>query len=390
MAHAPTYDEDLYSEDAILNPYEHYRALRDLGPAVWLPKHNVYAVARYSDVVAALRNSAVFSSASGIAVSETTNAVAGGTLIASDPPVHDQLRKLVAAPLTPAAVTQLRTGIEEAAEALVVELTGRGSFDAATDLAQYLPLTIVSHLVGLPEAARDRMLTWAAATFDIFGPDNDRAARARPVVQEMRNYVVEQATRDKLKEGSWATRLLDHVDTGAIRPEQVTTLLRDYLGPSLDTTIFAIANLIWLFSQFPDQWDLLRDDPSLLRNAVNEAVRLESPIRGFTRKVTTDTNIGGIHVPAESRVLLFYASANRDERKWTDPERFDIRRHIPDHVGFGFGVHSCAGMHLARLEIESLLKSLIPRVHRFEAGPLIRAVNNTLRGLASLPITVHA
>ena len=386
---APIYSEDIYTETAILEPYGHYRALRDLAPVVHLKQHDVYAMGRYDEVVTSLRNHRVFSSSSGIAVNDTTNRVAAGTLISSDPPLHDQLRKIVGAPLTPAAVSSLRPQIEAAAEALVERLTAQGGFDAATELAQHLPLTIVSHMVGLPDMARDSMLTWAAATFDIFGPDNDRTRQARPVVMEMRGYIASLASHDKVKAGSWADRLLDHVDGGLIEPEQFATLLRDYLGPSLDTTIFATSNLIHLFGQNPDQWQALRDDPSLARNAINEAVRLESPIRGFSRRVIEDVEVAGIALPAGSRVLMLYASANRGERKWEDPERFDIRRRVVDQAGFGFGVHSCAGMHLARLEIESLLKALIPRVGRFELGTPVRAVNNTLRGFASLPVTVQ-
>lgn len=384
---APEYDGDLYSDAAILDPYDHYRAIRDLGPAVWLSRHGIWAMGRHADVVAALRDHAMFSSASGVAVSETTNGMALGTTISSDPPLHDALRRIIAEPLTPSAVAALRPRISAAAETLVRELVGRGSFDAAGDLAQHLPLSIVSHMVGLPPDGRENMLTWAAATFDIFGPDNDRTRDAMPVIREMRAYVASLAARDKVRAGSWADRLLDHVDSGTIPAGQFATLLRDYLGPSLDTTIFATANLIWLFSLHPEQWARVRADPGLIRNAINEAVRLESPIRGFTRRLTAPWQAGGASLPTGARVLLLYASANRDERRWDSPDTFDVGRRVVDQVGFGLGTHSCAGMHLARLEIECLLAALIPLVDRFEpAGPPRRAINNTLRGLASLPI----
>ena len=389
-SHVPEYDHDIYGDEALLEPYAHYRAIRDLGAVVWLPRHQIWAMGRHADVVAALRNHAVFSSAAGVAVSDATNRMALGTTISSDPPRHDVLRKIIGAPLTPAAVATLRPRIEAAAESLVTALVDRGAFDAAVDLAQYLPLTIVAHMVGLPPEGRENMLSWAAATFDIFGPDNGRARSAQPLIQEMRQYASSLASRDKVVSASWADRLLDHVDSGDIAIEQFSTLLRDYLGPSLDTTIFATGNLIWLFSLHPEQWDLVRADPELTRNAINEAVRLESPIRGFTRSVTVEHEVGGVRLPAGARVLLLYASANRDERKWEDPEAFNVQRRVVDQVGFGLGVHSCAGMHLARLEIECLVRALIPRVRRFEASQPVRAINNTLRGLASLPVRVAA
>lgn len=387
MSKLPEYRPDIYDEEGILDPYPHYQALRDLGPAVWLPTHSVWAISRYDDVRAALRDHEGFSSASGVAVGEAVNRGLGGTTLASDPPLHDKLRKLIAAPMTVGALNLIKRDIAAEAQAVVARLVASRHFDAATDLAQHLPLTIVSQLVGLPEEARTKMLPYAAGVFDMLGPENSRSAEAMPVISEMR-HTIAALTRDTVKPGSWAARLLDHVDAGTIAPEQYTVLLRDYLGPSLDTTIFATSSLIWLFSQNPEQWDLLRAEPKLARNAVNEAVRIESPIRGFTRLLTRDRVVGGTRLPAGERALLLFASANRDERKWQQPERFDIRRKVTDQLGFGFGIHSCAGMHLARMEIESLLEALIPRVRRFETGVPVRAINNTLRGYISLPVTI--
>lgn len=385
----PAVDVDLFSDAAILEPYENYRMIRDAGAVVWLSREDMYAIGRYEPVVAALRNHQLFSSASGVAMDAEVNAGSVGTMIASDPPLHDTLRKIVAAPLTPSAVSTLRTQIAAAADELVDRLVSGRKFDAATDLAQHLPLTIVSHMVGLPEDARAGMLDYAAANFDLFGPRNARWEKGRPVATAMRQYVAGLAERDKVKAGSWADKLLDHIDAGTIPKEQFVMLLRDYLGPSLDTTIFATANLIALFAQYPEEWRKLREDPSLMRNAIEECVRLESPIRGFTRKLTRDAEIDGFALPEGSRVMLLYASANRDERKWQDPERFDISRSVKGHVGFGFGLHSCAGMHLARLEIECLLSALIPRVRSFNTGTPVRALNNILRGFASLPTEVE-
>lgn len=157
----------------------------------------------------------------------------------------------------------------------------------------------------------------------------------------------------------------------------------------LDTTIFATANLILLFGSYPEQWDVVREDPALIPHAINGALRLESPIRAFTRFLTTETTIGTTKIPAASRVLLLYASANRDERKWQDPERFDVRRRASDHLGFGNGTHMCAGLHLARLEMMALLEVLVEKVERFEIGEPVLALNNVLRGLALLPVRVR-
>jgi hypothetical protein len=233
------------------------------------------------------------------------------------------------------------------------------------------------------------MLEWAAATFDVLGVLNARGTAALEVVQGMRDYIAAEAIPGKLRPDGWAQRIYDAAARGEVEPGRCPVLMRDDLGPSLDTTIFAIANLMLLLGRNPDQWDILRGDPALIPNAVNEALRLESPIRGFTRFVTRDHALEGITLPAGSRALLLYASANRDERKWTDPARFDSRRANADQLGFGHGIHLCAGMHLARLEIHALLAALVARIGRFEVGQPEYSLNNVLRGLVSLDVVIH-
>ncbi|TCU76642.1 cytochrome P450 [Bradyrhizobium sp. R2.2-H] len=384
----PIYDVDLYSDEVLRDPYPHYKALRELGAVVWLPRNGLHAVARFEDVRAALRNPAVFSSAQGVAANDHVNTISRGTTLASDAPLHDRLRAIIAAPLLPRALEEIAPEIRTEARRLVDELVDRGQFDAVSDLAQHLPLTIVSKLVGLEDHGRSSMLRWAAATFNVLGSMNARACTALRDVQEMRAYLGGDEIRSRLRPGSWGDRIFAAADRGEVEPERCPVLMRDYLGPSLDTTIFATANLVLLFGRHPAQWGLVRNDPPLIPNAINEALRLESPVRGFTRHLAADATIGGLTIPRESRLLLLYASANRDERKWQDPERFDVKRRANDHLGFGNGTHMCAGLHLARLEMTALLEVLVERVAGFEIGEPVLALNNVLRGLASLPVRV--
>ncbi len=140
----------------------------------------------------------------------------------------------------------------------------------------------------------------------------------------------------------------------------------DYIAPSLDTTISAISNALHLFATHPDQWQLLKDDPTLIPNAVNEVIRYESPLRAFSRQARHDTEIAGHRIRAGARVLVIYASANRDEREWDAPDTFDIRRDATRQLGFGHGAHACAGQGLARLETQAMLRALLERVDRIE------------------------
>jgi cytochrome P450 len=164
----------------------------------------------------------------------------------------------------------------------------------------------------------------------------------------------------------------------------------DYIAPSLDTTIGAISTALYLLGSHPEQWEQLKNDPTLIPAAINEVVRFESPLRAFARQVRTDTELGGVALPSGSRVLVQYASANRDEREWDDPDTFDIRRDAGRQIGFGHGAHACAGQGLARLETTAMLHALLDRVDRIEViGDPAWAVNNIIRRHERLPLKLH-
>jgi cytochrome P450 len=389
-AAVPTYGADIYDDQALLEPYEHYRALRDLGPAVWLEQHGAYAITRYADVRAVLTDSDTFRSANGIALNEPANSAILGCTLASDGELHAHLRQVVAHRLTPRSLRPMKERVTEAADELVAELLQRGSFDAVADLARALPLSIVPDFIGWPQEGREHLLRWAGANFDSFGPVNERVEKALPQCGEMAAFGAEIVRTGNVLPGSLGASVLESRDRGEISTEQTMMLMLDYLAPSLDTTISAVGSAIWLFGRFPDQWDRIREDPKLIPNAVNEIVRYESPISSFGRLVSKDTEVDGVPVPAGSRVVVSYASANRDERKWEDPDVFDVTRKDAVHqLGFGYGEHGCAGQALARMETESLLTALARSVTRFELGEPQRALNNLIRALGSLPVTVH-
>ena len=385
---APSSKVDLYSEESLLDPYPGHRSLRDTGPAVWLPQYEMYVLSRFKDVQEAMRNWQLFSSAQGVMMNQRMNDTLKGIVLCSDDPEHRVLRRVIAKPITPAAITGYSELITREAEHLVERLVAQKTFDAATELAQYLPVTVVSNLVGLPEEGRERMLDWAAANFQCFGPINERTTQAFEIVREMVNYAFTQCTREKLKPDGWARMIWDAADRGEIPIDKPPLMMNDYMGPSLDTTIFTISSAIWLFAQHPEQWALLRENPTLIPGAINEVVRMESPLQGWSRVATQDTKVEDYDVPSGARVLMLWASANRDERKWTDPERFDVTRRNADHMGFGHGIHSCVGMHLAKMEITALFRALLARVSRFELGKTRRVINNVMRGLSKVEVSV--
>ena len=387
---APSSTLDPYADEALLNPWPIYKELRDQGPAVWLEKYDMFALTRYDSVLEVLQKDEAFPSSFGVMMNDEMNQVLRGNTLCSDGAAHDKLRKVVIKPVTPAALKSLQDEITREAETIVQRLCSKGSFCAAGELGTYLPLTIVSNAVGLPEEGRERMMEWSIGMFNCFGPMNERARNALPVLNELMAYAHTQAVPGKLKPGSWAEAIHDAAARGEVPPEAVPVMMIDYMGPSLDTTIFGITSGVWLFANNPDQWDIIREDPSRIPAAMNEILRIEAPIQDFSRYVARDYDLDGVLLPEGSRTIAFYGAAGRDERKFADPDRFDVRRvNSAGHLAFGAGPHMCLGMNLAKMEMRAIFTSLASRVKRFHIEEEERVLHNILRGFSKLIVSVE-
>ncbi len=391
MPTIPSYPHDIFTDEVLLDPHEHYRALRELGPVVWLEAHQMFVLPRYADVRAALADAETFCSGQGVGLNDVVNGIgAGGSTLMTDGEQHEHQRGIIGQGLTPRALRSMRATVEKLANDRVAQLVERGSFDAVADLARALPLSVVPDLVGWPAGGREHLLEWAGATFDLLGPLNARAAQAGPQVQEMLGFAATTAAEGSFIPGSLGAEMLAGAQRGELQPAIVPLLVVDYIGPSLDTTISAIGSAVQLLATHPEQWDKLKADPSLIPNAFNEIVRLESPIRGFSRVTTVATRVDGYDLEAGARVIVLYASANRDERVFDRPAEFDVARpNAAEHVGFGYGTHGCAGQGLARLESQAVLQAMVTQVDRIELGEPVRGLNNLINAWASLPVTVH-
>ncbi|OBK62812.1 monooxygenase [Mycobacterium gordonae] len=382
---------NIYTTDALLNPYPHYRRLRRAGSVVWLRRHRVYALPRYAECKATLRNDGLFISGNGVALNPLSNRLSRGTTLNSDGAEHDHRRKLLAHRLLPRALRSVGESIDEQADAVVEAAVRRGAVDAVADLATALPLAIVPDLVGWPRDEREHLVAWGGATFDILGPLNWQAVKAIPRSLQMLMFARRVVRNRSVLEGSMAHELLRAADDGKLTHAECPKLMVDYIAPSLDTTISSISNAVYLLATHPEQWRLLKDDPAPIPNAVNEVIRYESPLRAFARQVRDDTEIDGTPIPRGSRLLILYASANRDEAEWDSPDTFDIRRDASRQIGFGNGTHACAGQGLARMETAAILRALLERVDRIEVtGQPTWAVNNIIHRHEHLPIKLVA
>ncbi|MGV9826489.1 cytochrome P450 [Gordonia sp. NPDC003429] len=384
-------DIDLFSEESLLDPYDDYRALHDIGEIAYLTKYDMWAVTRYDGVKRVLGNQDIFKSGDGIGMNDILNTAWAPFAPCLDGADHAPLRRVMMQTIGPKAASQYRDTIEAAANQLVDEVVAKGEFDAVTDFAQQLPTRVILDLIGLNPGSEMRinLLHWATDSYNCCGPDGT-FDDTLPSMEKLYGFVLENMGEEGFRPGSIGAQTWEAAHKGMITPEQAFGILGGYATAGLDTTASAIGSLMMLFAKHPDQWEIVRDDPSLIPSAVLEGVRVESPAQWFTRVTTQDVEFGEVTVPEHTRMYHSYGAANRDERKYPDPARFDVRRNPADSLAFGFGVHTCMGKSLSNLEIFSLMTALTAKVDRIEpTGEPVRHVNNLIRSLESQPVRIH-
>jgi cytochrome P450 len=300
------------------------------------------------------------------------------------------LRSVLGERLGPRALKGVQELIQERATTLVAEATQRDSFDAVKDFGEVFPVQVVGELIGLPVDSRGHLLRWANGAFNAFGPPGERTSAGLADIAEQFEYIRTVATREQLTPGSMGAAVYEAADRGLIPEEYCLPLLSAYLTAGMDTTVNALAAMIWLLATHPDAWRELRENPGLSASAVNEVLRIESPAQLFSRVAADGAEVDGVPIAAGQRVAVIYASGNRDENQYPDPDRFDIRRNPAGHLAFGAGLHVCAGQNLAKIELRAVLDALIGQVDEITVGEPVRKINNVLRGLTNLPASFTA
>ena len=391
---APVSDFDPYAEEVLLNPYPYYEKLRELGPVVYLERYGAYAVARYDEVRAVLFDPATYCSSAGVGLANFSTEKPWRTpsiILEADPPEHARTRKVVARILSPASIARLKTVFESEAENLVDRIIEKGEFDAASDFCEAYPLKVFADAVGLPSEGRQNLLPYGDMVFNGFGPMNDRFKSRLSKAQEAVAWINNVCRRENLTSDGLGAQLYAAADDGEITHEEAGMLVRTLLSAGLDTTAFTLCNTIVSFANNPDQYELLKADTSLARHAIEEVIRYEPTFHSFYRTTTKPVQLAGIELDKDQKIVVFIGSANRDPRKWENPDRFDLTRKTMGHVGFGAGIHGCAGQMMARLEGEILLTAFARKVKSVElTGDLVRHFNNTVRGFKSIPARVVA
>ncbi len=402
MSTAPAVPFDPYSPEVIADPYPRYAELRALGPVHQLAD-GTWMVVGYDEVVALLRDPSGFSSAAGMGALMSGQVGSGRpaaenpfgissaqarVLIATDPPDHTALRRMVSRAFTPRAVAAIEPRLRSLCDDLVDGLLERTSAGETVDLtaavAMPFPVTVIAELLGIPAERRDDFKRWSDALVGTLAGQVDLRGAAA-AMGELTAFVLEQIG---LRRSEPTDDLIGRlVALGELGVGDLVAFVILLLVAGNETTTNLIGNGAQAFADHPDQLDRLIADPSLLPSTVEEVLRFDGPVQALFRGTTTEVEVGGTVIPAGSMVMVSFAAANHDGAHFPDPERFDIARNPQDHLGFGHGIHFCLGASLARLEFRLVAESMLARGARLRAaGGAERLTTAVLRGFRSFPV----
>ncbi|MGH7961007.1 MAG: cytochrome P450 [Candidatus Binatia bacterium] len=388
-----------FSPEVQANPFPYYAYLRKHAPAYQIPNMGLWAVSRYDDVMKVLRTPQIFSSFGFFSFfmgDLDPFLPEAPPIIGVDPPDHTRLRKLVNRAFTPRRVASLERKVREVALRLLERISAHGEFDFVQNLSIPLPVIVIAELLGVPPERYPDFRRWTdsvvqATNGTIIAPE--KRGEIRRNFDELFVYFRESiaAYRRQPVDNLISDLIRAEEENQTLTSEEVLSLAVFIIIAGSETTANLIANATLALCEHPEQMAKVRANPALIPNVVEETLRCEGSIQLIPRLSTQDCEIAGTTIPAGSPVMALLGSANHDERKFPDPDRFDITRNTEGHVGFGFGIHFCLGSQLARLETKTVLETLLERFPRFarkDNQPLERIGSIVVRGLKALPLVV--
>ena len=387
-----------YGREYTRDPYPIYAQLRDEAPVFHNPEMNFWALSRYDDVVAAHRDAKTFCSSKGVTIEGHEAAMP--LLIVKDQPDHGVAKGLVVKLFSRQRMAALDVFIRDRAVELLERISERhgadGEFDLVSEFSVRLPLDVISELLGIPEEFRAEIHHCSNQVVSR-GPDADPMIAMQAGARMNQIYVGlarerRAAPRDDVVSMLIAETVTD--DAGTVHrmsDEEIAVRFMEMGFAGHETVAKAIPNGAMAFSNHPDQWRKLKEEPQLMDRAITEILRYEPPSQLQGRTTTRAVEMHGVTIPEGHRVMLLTGSAVRDPRTFADPDRFDITRNTDSKtIFFGFGVHKCLGIHLALRELTIVFEELTRRFPDFRVDPTraTRAVMSNVRGVGSLPATL--
>jgi cytochrome P450 len=398
------YDPYDYVIDA--DPYPVWKRLRDEAPVYHNEKLDFWALSRYDDVLRGLLDHESFVSSHGIMLEIMSEEPYGiPMMIMMDPPEHTKLRKLVARAFTPRRIADLEDKITQIAREYLDTVGDRDGFDYVDVFAGMLPPTVILSLVGYPEGHAKQYKELVDASLHVEeGSTTTHGQQDRQIVDENGEIANEafamipelmemrrKDPQDDLLSGLVHAEIEDDGKTRKLTLEEILAFMQLISSAGTETVARLLGFGVVTLQRFPDQRQLLLDDPSLMSNAVEELLRFEAPSPTQSRWVAKDVEYHGITIPAGSKISLLNGSADRDERHFPDPDVFDVRRDIDRQLAFGYGAHFCIGAALARMETRIGLTETLARFPNYEVDEsgLEFVHTATVRGYAKVPMRVR-
>ena len=377
--------------DNIANPHPAFERIRE-HPVVVNERLGVWMLGRYEDVHAAARNSDVLSSRDGVSL----RGFGPSVVLIADPPDHTRLRHVAAPVFTKRSVNQLTSDIQQLAGECVAALRSGDAVDLVAALTIPMPINVIAAILGVP---REHWPTFRAVSdrfAQLFAP-RSLVEVTRVLGSSLQGYFQMRTFMDaemRRRRADPADDLLTRLEvaraTGELSDSEAFLYSLILLVAGNETTTNLLGMLLMHLARDPELFEELKADRSLVPRAVEETARWGSPVQWVTRVATAPYEVGGTVIPAGGKVVLFYASANRDPRKFSDPDRLDIHRDTTGHLAFGHGLHFCLGAHLARLETVTAVNHLLDEVDGLElAGPVRWGTTPSLQGPASLPVRIR-
>lgn len=392
----PAVEFNPYAYELHEDPYPTYRALREHAPVYRNDALGFWALSRHADVVAAFKDPLTFSNAEGVALERSSQAQASATasFLAMDPPRHDHMRALVSRGFTPRRVADLEERIRVLTHEYIDAFAAKGSCDLIPDLAGKLPMAVVSELLGIREADRERLRALADTVVHREDGNPQIPPAAIQASQQMMLYFRDLViARRQAPGGDLVSALLDSdLDGSKLDLPEVMAFLFLMVIAGNETTTKLIGNAVYWLWRHPEQRDRVRRDPALIPAWVEETLRFDGSTQMLARAVARDVELHGHRLRAGDRLLLLIGAANRDDRVFPDPDRYDIGRDTAQHLAFGKGTHFCLGASLARLETRVALEAIQQRLPDFELDPagLVRVHSPNVRGFANMPLRFSA
>ncbi|WP_162180720.1 cytochrome P450 [Sphingobium sp. DC-2] len=387
-AEIPYITSDPLNREAILNATAVDKEIQAAGPMVWLDHHKMWATARYDLVKAILQDWETFSSAQ--RPFESPDIPIPQIAVSEDPPSHTDTRRALNWILAPAVIRTLKSDFEAAARAAVDRVVDAKGIDIVEGLVRPYIFKVFGDAMGLRPDGRENLSLFGAAAINAFGPTTDFMIQFFEEAREAAVWVQGQCNPEALAPGSIGARVFEAADRGDMTHDRAATLVLALLTAGTDTTIGVLTNMFYGFSQFPDQWTVLRNNPDLALSAFEEGHRWLSPGRWLGRVAVRDTELAGAHIHKGDPVLIFATMANRDPTVWDEPDRFDITRKFGKHLSFGTGIHNCAGQMLAREEAVALIRAMAEKIERIELAGEPEVMISAFQTFDHLPMNFHA